>query len=290
MTSVLVTGTSSGIGLATVVAMSKRGWTVYASMRDLTRRGPLDQAVAGTPGTVHVLQLDVTDEDSIRRAAEEVVKCSGGQLDALVHNAGVPAPGFFAAAGPAALRETIGTNLFGTASLTAALLPVMRAAGKGRIIVMSSVAAFVAAPGLSAYTASKWALEGWCESLAMELAPLGIDVMLVEPGSFETSIWGRPVAEATDELYRRWTDSMRRRSQARPKRGDPAVVGERVAAIVVSPNPRFRHLVGADARAGWLAGKLVPYRVRSRVVRLATGAPRFKPGTGGFKPGGGAGR
>lgn len=276
MTSVLVTGTSSGIGLATVVAMSRRGWTVYASMRDLGRRGPLDAAVAGTPGTVHVLQLDVTDEDSIRRAAEEVVKCSGGELDALVHNAGVPAPGFFAAAGPAALREAIGTNLFGTASLTAALLPAMRAAGKGRIVVMSSVAAFVAGPALSAYTASKWALEGWCESLAMELAPLGIDVVLVEPGSFETPIWGRPVAEATDEVYRRWSDAMRRRSGARPKRGDPAVVGERVAAIVASLHPKFRNPVGADAWAGRLAGALVPYPLRSRVVRLATGAPRYR--------------
>lgn len=276
MTSVLVTGTSSGLGLATAVAMSARGWTVWATMRDLGRRAALDEAVAGLPGTVHVVALDVTDEDSVRTATEEVVKCSGGQIDAVVHNAGVPAPGFFAAAGPAALHETIGTNLFGTASLTAALLPAMREAGHGRIVVISSVAAFVAAPGLAAYTASKWALEGWCESIAVELAPLGIDVVLVEPGSFETPIWGRPVAEPTDELYRRWTDGLHRRSTMRPRRGDPAVVAERVADLVAAPHPRFRNPVGADAWALWAFGTLVPFRARARIVGLISGAPRSR--------------
>jgi NAD(P)-dependent dehydrogenase (short-subunit alcohol dehydrogenase family) len=274
MTSVLVTGTSSGIGLACARAMSARGWTVFASMRDLARRGPLDAAVDGTSGKVHVVQLDVTDEDSIRAATEEVLGRTGGVLDAVVHNAGIPAAGFFAAAGVDALRSTIGTNLFGTASLTHALLPAMRTAGRGRIVVISSVAAFVASPGLSAYTASKWALEGWCESLAMELAPLGIDVVLVEPGAFETSIWRREVVEADDELYGGWAAAIRRRSGFRPKRGDPAVVGERVARIVAARRPNFRNPVGIDAWLGWGLGTFVPYPVRARIVGLVSGAPK----------------
>lgn len=276
MTSVLVTGTSSGIGLACAAAMSARGWTVFASMRDPARRGPLDAAVAGSAGDVHVVRLDVTDGDSVRTAAAEVLEASEGRLDAVVHNAGIPAPGFFAATGVDALRATISTNLMGTALLTEALLPAMRRAGRGRIVVISSVAAFVAAPGLSAYTASKWALEGWCESLAIELAPLGVDVALVEPGSFQTRIWEQDVAEPTDELYRRWTATMRRRSAARPGRGDPVVVGERVARIVAAPRPHFRNPVGYDAWLLWGANRLVPYPVRARIVRLVTGAPGGK--------------
>ncbi|MBO0748591.1 MAG: SDR family NAD(P)-dependent oxidoreductase [Acidimicrobiaceae bacterium] len=275
MTSVLITGTSSGIGLACAAAMSGRGWTVFASMRDLGRRGPLDAAVSGSAGTVHVVQLDVTDEHSVRAAVAEVLGRSEGRLDAVVHNAGIPAPGFFAAAGVDALRATIETNVLGTASLTEALLPAMREAGRGRVVVVSSVAAFVASPGLSAYTASKWALEGWCESLAVELAPLGIDVVLVEPGMFETRIWQSDVAEPTDELYARWTAAMRRRS-GRQRRRDPAVVGERIARIVASPRPHFRNPVGVDGWLLWGASKLVPYPARARIVGLVTGAPRAK--------------
>jgi len=277
VTSVLITGTSSGIGLASAVAMSARGWTVFASMRDLGRRGSLDAAVAGSPGTVHVVQLDVTDDASIRAAVDEVLECAGGRLDAVVHNAGIPAPGFFAAAGVGALRATIETNLLGAASLTEAVLPAMREAGRGRIVAISSVAAFVASPGLAAYTASKWALEGWCESLAIELAPLGIDVVLVEPGAFETPIWKRHVAEPGDDLYRSWTEAARRRSRGSQKRGDPAVVGERVARVVAAPRPHFRNPVGLDAWLLWGANRLVPYPVRARVVRQVTGGPGVKP-------------
>jgi NAD(P)-dependent dehydrogenase (short-subunit alcohol dehydrogenase family) len=274
MTSVLITGTSSGIGLACAAAMSARGWTVFASMRDPGRRGALDAAVAGSPGTVHIVQMDVTDEDSVRAAAAEVLERAGGRIDAVVHNAGIPAPGFFAAAGVNALRAAIGTNLFGAASLTEAVFPAMREAGRGRIVVISSVTAFVASPGLSAYTASKWALEGWCESLAVELAPVGIDVVLVEPGAFRTRIWRHEVAQSTDEVYQRWTAAMLRRSGARPRRGDPAVVGERVAAIVAARRPHFRNPVGLDAWLLWGGSKVVPYPLRARIVGLATGAPR----------------
>lgn len=276
MTSVLITGTSSGIGLACTVAMSARGWTVFASMRDPRRRGALDAAVAGSPGPVHVVRLDVTSEDSVRAAVDEVLERSGGRLDAVVHNAGIPAPGFFAAAGVESLRATIGTNLLGTASLTEALLPSMREAGRGRIVVISSVAAFVAAPGLSAYTASKWALEGWCESLAIELAPLGIDVALIEPGAFRTRIWEQDVAEPADELYRDWTAALRRRSGAGRMRGDPAVVGERVARVVAASRPHFRNPVGFNAWLLWGGSKLVPYPLRARIVGLATAAPKVK--------------
>jgi NAD(P)-dependent dehydrogenase (short-subunit alcohol dehydrogenase family) len=272
--SVLVTGSSSGIGLASVVAMSARGWEVFASMRDPSRSAALTNALGDRPGPVHVLQLDLTDKHSIQGAMAEVAGRTGGRLDALVHNAGTPGAGFFVDGGPDRLRETMETNLFGPAELTAAALPALSAA-RGRIVVVSSVAAFICLPGLSAYAASKWALEGWCSSLAVELVPLGIDIALVEPGTYKTSIWQHPVGETDDPRYQAWGADLQRRMVANADRmgRDPAEVGERIARVIASEHPHFRNPAGPDSWAMWAISKVVPAGWRNRGLALLTHAP-----------------
>lgn len=191
MRSVLITGTSSGIGLTTVVALATRGWRVFATMRDLNKRGLLDQALrdAGSRNGVEIEQLDVANGTSIKTTTETILSRTGNKLDAVVHNAGVAAAGALEDVPEAELRRVMETNFFGTVELTRALLPTFRGQGRGRIVIVSSEAAFMGQPTNSIYCASKWALEGWAESMAYELEAFEIDIVLVEPGPYRTEIW-----------------------------------------------------------------------------------------------------
>jgi NAD(P)-dependent dehydrogenase (short-subunit alcohol dehydrogenase family) len=279
--SVLVTGSSSGIGLASVVALSNRGWKVFASMRDVSRADRLELALGDRATSVRVVQLDVTDKASITEAMKEVSQTTGGHLDALVHNAGTPGAGFFVDGGPELLRETMETNFFGPAQLTAEALPALSAA-KGRMVVVSSIAAFVTPPGLSAYAASKWALEGWCSSLAVELVPLGVDIALVEPGTVKTPIWQHQLEQSTDDRYRAWAADLEKRTATGVRRfgRDPFKVGEAIAEVVAAPHPHFRNPVGADSWTMWAVSKVVPASWRNRGLSLITHAPRPAPSGG----------
>ncbi len=276
MKSVLVTGSSSGIGFATVQALSAHGCEVFASMRDPSRGEALVSAGTASAGPVHTVALDVTDQASVDAAVTQVLGRPGQPIDAVVHCAGLPGAGFFADQSPEELSATMETNFVGTARVTSALLPAMRAAGHGRIVVVSSVAAFTAMPGLSGYAASKWALEGWCESLAVELAPIGVEVVLVEPGTFRTAIWDKPLPTPDFEPYRSWGAALQSRSATLVKRfgQDPARAGERIAQIVLAPRPHFRNPLGADAWMLWGLGHLLPPRLRFRALSSLTRAPR----------------
>jgi NAD(P)-dependent dehydrogenase (short-subunit alcohol dehydrogenase family) len=183
MRSVLITGTSTGIGQATAVTLAARGWRVFATMRNLEKRGLLEQALkeAGVQNDVEIEQLDVTDTTSIRSAVASTLSQTGNKLDAVVHNAGVAAVGALEDVPESELRRVMETNFFGVLELTRALLPTFRAQRRGRIVIVSSEAAFMGQPTNSIYCASKWAVEGWAEAVAYELEPFGIDIILVEP-------------------------------------------------------------------------------------------------------------
>ena len=186
MRSVLITGTSSGIGLATAVVLASRGWRVFATMRNLKKRGQLDQALrtAGVQDKVCVEELDVTNKASIQAATNSILVRTRNTLEAVVHNAGVAAAGALEDVPESELRRVMETNFFGVLSLTRALLPTFRAQRRGRIVIISSEAAFYGQPTNAIYCASKWAIEGWAEATAYELEPFGIDVVLVEPGPY----------------------------------------------------------------------------------------------------------
>src|SRR5207245_10662139 len=160
MSHVLVTGCSSGFGLEIAVELAQRDWHVFATMRNLDKRGRLESFLTRSD-KVDVFQLDVTDGSSIERAVKEILAITGGRLEAGVHNAG----GSHGAASQDVpddeARRVFETNFFGVLALTRAVLPVLREQRSGRIVLISSDSAFYGAPGLSIYTASKWAVEGW---------------------------------------------------------------------------------------------------------------------------------
>ena len=173
---VLITGCSSGIGLASAREMKTRGWRVFA-----TARKPEDIARLKAEG-FDSLYLDYAEPKSIAAAADQVLQATGGTLDALFNNGAYGQPGAFEDLKPDVLRAQFEANFFGWHDLTARIIPAMRAQGAGRIVFCSSVFGFIAAPYRGAYCASKFAVEALADTLRLELAGTGIKVSLIEPG------------------------------------------------------------------------------------------------------------
>jgi NAD(P)-dependent dehydrogenase (short-subunit alcohol dehydrogenase family) len=282
MRSALVTGTSTGFGLVTVVELAKRGWRVFATMRNLDKRGRLEAAlkVAGVGDSVDIAQLDVTDAASIRAAVARTLDATGGSLDAVVHNAGVAAGGAFEDIPEPELRRVMETNFWGILALTRALLPTFRLRRAGRILIVSSESAFAGQPANSIYCASKWAIEGWAESLAYEVSPFGIDVVLVEPGPYVTDIWeSSPRISPEGSAYRAWVQYMFRAGDAHvAARGrDPVEVAKSIGDILEARRPRFRNPVGRMAKIShFVRGKLPSSVLRWGVERFL-GLNRIRP-------------
>ncbi|CAN5720237.1 oxidoreductase [soil metagenome] len=196
MSTILLTGASSGIGRATALALATAGHRVFAAAR---RTAALDalraEAVAlEAPGTIEPVQLDLDQPASIAAAVARV-----GEVDVLINNAGFATAGALVELGDAALRAQFETNVFGLMTLTRAIAPQMIARGAGRIINVSSVSGRIPAPILGAYHASKYALEALSDALRMELAPFGVQVVVVEPGTIRTEFASRAMSEATRE-------------------------------------------------------------------------------------------
>ncbi|MGK4578883.1 SDR family NAD(P)-dependent oxidoreductase [Kitasatospora sp. HPMI-4] len=180
---VLITGTSSGIGLAAAVAAARAGWHTVATMRDPGRADALLAAAAeaGVTERIQVKRLDVVDPESIAACLSEVI-AEHGRLDALVNNAGAGKVGTIEQSGMQDVRDTMEVNFFGTVATTRAALPHLRAAG-GRVITVTSVGGVVGQPFNEAYCAAKFAVEGFMESLAPVAASVGVSVTVVEPGA-----------------------------------------------------------------------------------------------------------
>jgi NAD(P)-dependent dehydrogenase (short-subunit alcohol dehydrogenase family) len=238
----LITGSSSGFGLLTSIQLAKAGFRVVATMRDLGRRARLDQAAtaASVAGQLDIRALDVTNFDSLSGFVDTVVR-DHGRLDVLVNNAGFAVAGFAEDIKLEELRRQFETNFFGAVAMSKAALPTMRRQRSGHIIMISSIGGLQGMVTTSSYAASKHALEGWSESLRLEINSLGIKVVLVEPGAFQTDIWTRGAvmgANATKETSPNIQRSLRMRDriQALPKR-DPIEVARLIALIAKDPNP-----------------------------------------------------
>lgn len=182
---VLITGTSSGIGKATVELFSQRGWNVVATLRNPEKTPDLVSLKGVT-----VLPLDVTDSANIQDIIKQV-RDRFGTLDTVVNNAGYALVGAFEASTPAQIERQFATNVFGLMEVTRAVLPIFRTQGYGTIINIASVGGRITFPLYSLYHATKWAVEGFSESLHYELAPLGIRVKIVEPGPIKTDFYDR---------------------------------------------------------------------------------------------------
>lgn len=267
----LITGASSGFGLLTAVTLTRRGWRVLATMRDLSRRQRLEDAAraAGVLDRIEILALDVTNNEQIAKLAASIT-ARPSRLDAIVNNAGMAMAGFTDDVSDAELRQQFDTNFFGAAAVTRAFLPQLRLQGSGHIVMVTSISGRNSFPGLGSYTASKFALEGWTETLRLEMKPLGIQVALVEPGSFATDIWPSATISAgtldpnspNAARVARW----RKRIDAGKPKADPQRVADRIAKILDRRHPNLRNLVGGDARLVLALRTLLPWRIFERVL------------------------
>ena len=267
----LVTGASSGFGLLTSIELAKAGFRVVATMRDLGRREHLDKAAAaeGLTPKLDIRELDVTRFDTIQPFVDGVVR-DYGRLDVLINNAGFAVAGFAEDIRLDELRLQFETNFFGAVAMTKAVLPVMRRQGSGHIIQVSSISGLHGSVTVSSYSASKHALEGWSESLRMEVNSLGIKVVLVEPGAFQTGIWTRGARmgeESTKQTSPNIERSLRMRERLRelPK-ADPIVVARLIVTIAQDPNPKLRYLVGRDAKIQLAMKRLLPWKWHEKIV------------------------
>ena len=267
----LVTGSSSGIGLLTAIELAKNGFKVIATMRDLGRRERLDKAAsaAGVGDKLDIQRLDVSEIAAIPAFAEKFF-ADCGRLDVLVNNAGFAVAGFAEDVKLDELRQQFETNFFGHVALTKAVLPMMRQQRSGHIIMVSSISGLHGAFSVSSYAASKFALEGWSESLRLEVNALGIKVVLVEPGAYKTDIWDRNariVEKALDgsSPNRERGARFKERVQGIPKR-DPIEVARLIARIAQDPNPRLRYLVGADAHIQLWLKRLLPWKWHEKLI------------------------
>jgi len=272
----VVTGSSSGIGLLTAVELARNGYGVVATMRNLANRGRLEEAAqaAGVHDRLDLRRIDVTEFDSLPGGVEAIVR-DHGRIDLLINNAGFSVAGFAEDMTLAELRHQLETNFFGNVAMTKAVLPVLRAQRSGHIITVTSVAGRLGQPMLSAYSASKYALEGWSESLRIETHSLGIRVSLVEPGAYDTDIWERNVviakgsldpASPNKERSQRFAEFVK--SSAKHRR-DAREVARLMVRIAHDPNPKLRYLIGSDAKLQVWLKRIVPWRRYERLVAKA---------------------
>ena len=278
---VVVTGCSSGFGPRIVRQAQARGWQVHATVRDVTQPGEMGGILAATATVVGpqptLTALDLTDSASVNAAAHAILERSAGRLDAVVHNAGIADAGFVEDQPDAALRRVMETNFFGVAALTRALLPALRGGERGRIVVISSVSAFTASPALSAYVASKRAVEGWAECLALEVRPFGVDVVLVEPASYRTAIWDKArIARSGTSPYAGFVDHYEAKVRALIERaaGDPDDVAVKVADVLDRRRVSLRQPVGRDAHLGRIISRVVPFSWRAAAIARWAGLTR----------------
>jgi NAD(P)-dependent dehydrogenase (short-subunit alcohol dehydrogenase family) len=268
---VLVTGSSTGLGLEIALHLAERGYRVFASMRDLSKKAELLQGAAARKVSVEVVQLDVTDPPSIDAAIKTIGAGTGG-IFGLVNNAGIGLRGCLEDLSTAEIRQVFETNVLGTMLVTQRVLPYMRRARRGRIITISSVGGRISTFGLSSYCASKFALEGFGEALALEVAPFGLQAIVVEPGIIKTTRWTSNrglAAKALDasspyhELFRRSEALADRR--VKQSRTRPADVARTVQHALTTPNPRMHYVVGRPASVAVLLRRYLPDRLFERV-------------------------
>jgi NAD(P)-dependent dehydrogenase (short-subunit alcohol dehydrogenase family) len=244
----IVTGTSTGIGQATAVALARAGFVVYAGMRDLGASEPLKAVTATENVRIVPIRMDVDDDASVDAAIAGVLKAEG-RVDLLVNNAGVGGANCSVEEMSLAnFRQVMETNFFGVLRCTKAVLPGMRLQRGGCIVNISSVAGRLAMSPQSAYAASKWALEAMTECLAQEMRSFGVRVALIEPGVIDTPIFGKspPLVENSPYPHARRMMALFAASLQHPV--PPHVVADQIVQIATGDSPRLRYPVGPDAQ------------------------------------------
>jgi NAD(P)-dependent dehydrogenase (short-subunit alcohol dehydrogenase family) len=280
--SVVITGASRGLGFASTVRLYREGWRVVAAMRTPDRGMPLLREATGAAADDDRLigvQLDLTDSASIAAAAKSIEEAVGAPY-ALVHNAGISAAGMVEEAPIDLWERMFATNIFGPVALTKVLLPAMRAAGRGRIVLISSAGGVRGMPATAPYSAVKGALERWGESMAGEVASFGIGVTILVTGTYDTEIItdaGTTDSRVLDGPYARHHRTMDKRGRAAMRRAakSPDRFAAGLARALEDNAPFVRRPVGPDARMLLVANRLLPGAAMHTMTRLMMGIPRF---------------
>ncbi|MGL5889710.1 MAG: SDR family oxidoreductase [Bacteroidia bacterium] len=263
---VLITGTSSGIGRATVKYFSERGWNVAATMRTPAKETELQKLP-----NVKLYALDVTDETSIAQAIQNAITDFGG-IDVVVNNAGYGAIGIFEAATAQQIQRQFETNVFGVMNVTRAILPHFRAKKNGTVINVTSMGGLITFPIYSVYHGTKWAVEGWAEALAYELRPFNIKIKNVEPGAIKTDFYDRSQdlftkAGLTDyDSYQ--AAAFKNSQEAGANAPGPEVVAKTIFKAANSGSQKLRYPAGMQAKAILVLRRSVPLSWFRGIVRM----------------------
>jgi NAD(P)-dependent dehydrogenase (short-subunit alcohol dehydrogenase family) len=268
----IVTGSSSGIGYATSLLLARNGFYTYASARNINKSVSLQSIANAERLPLKLIQLDVTDDNSVKDAVQKIV-LEKGRIDVLVNNAGYGLFGAFEDLSLEEIKAQFETNFFGIIRVTQHVLPIMRNGGSGGIIVnVSSVNGHIAFPVISAYVGTKFALEGLSESIAYELEPFGIKVILIEPGAIGSNFMKGSVLSnrALDPKspYSEFVRKIRSKiSSDHENATQPEEVAKTIVQAVLSEKPEFRYVVGNDAVNLMEARKNMPYSDFQHIIQ-----------------------
>ena len=268
----VITGASSGFGLLTTIELAKKDYFVIATMRNLKKQvNLLSQAnQLNLQQNIKIQQLDVTDQNSLHNF--QLFLKGINKVDLLINNAGYANGGFVEEIPVEEYGKQFETNLFGAISITQLVLPYMREQQSGKIINISSISGQIGFPGLSPYVSSKYALEGWSESLRLEVKPFGIDVALVEPGSYNTNIWevGKQLAtnqSDTTSPYKEYMDKIQKHiNSGSDTFGNPIDVAKKIVDIAEAKRTTLRYPIGKGVKFMILAKKILPWRLWEYLV------------------------
>ena len=268
----IVTGSSSGIGYATSLMLARNGFYTYASARNIDKSANLQLIADAERLPLKLIKLDVTDDSSVNDAVEKIVS-EKGRINVLVNNAGYALFGAFEDLSIDEMKAQFETNFFGVIRVTQHVLPIMRTKynGDGVIVNVSSVNGHVAFPVISAYVATKFALEGLSESIAYELEPFRIKVILIEPGAIGSSFMKGSVLPKRvldpESPYSEFVQKVRVKiSSDHENATQPEEVAKTIVQAISSENPEFRYVVGSDAVNLLEARKNMPYSEFQKMI------------------------
>jgi NAD(P)-dependent dehydrogenase (short-subunit alcohol dehydrogenase family) len=255
----VVTGSSSGIGLETSLLLARNGFQTFATMRNIDKGKELSTIAGRDKLPIKIVQLDVTDDTSVNNAIEKIMSEADGKIDVLINNAGYGLGGAFEDSTMNEIKSQYETNVFGPMRVTHAVLPGMRKQHSGTIVNISSGAGRAGYPGASVYVSSKFAIEGLSESIAFELEPFGIRVILVEPGVIRTNFAnGMVIAKKAQEPNSPYSQMMQKIGanwqQMMENASDAKIVAQVVLNAITSKEPQLRYLAGKDMEA-WMEAR-----------------------------------
>lgn len=271
---ILITGCSSGIGLAAAEQLHQRGHRVVATCRNLADKAPLEKQ------GIYCLLMDLTDDDSIRHAVEQCLGHFKGHIDVLFNNAAYGQPGAVEDLSRTVLQAQFDTNVFGTQQLTNLILPTMRQQGSGRIVYNSSVLGLVALPYRGAYNASKYALEGLADTLRLELHGSGIEVSLIEPGPiisrFRANAFAKyqqnidPKNSAHEAVYVAMERRLTSATKQAPFTLPACAVVDKLIHVIESARPKARYYVTFPTYLFATLKRLLPTHALDWILRKAS--------------------